>query len=785
MRDWIEPQEVDVPEDLKSVVGGHPIIAYTLVRRGILDPAAAKAFLDPHFYTPASSLELPDLEKAVDRLVLAKQRAETVFVWGDFDVDGQTSTALLTSALRDFGLDVIHHVPVREVESHGVNIPVLNEILGPGDSPNVQLLITCDTGISSRDEIRYAQERGVDVIVTDHHDLPDLLPPAYAIVNPKMLPDGHVLSTLPGVGVAYKLVEELYRRAGSIDENDQYLDLVALGIVSDVATQTGDTRYLLQCGLERLRSPERLGLIQMMELVELAPKYLTEEHIGFILGPRLNAVGRLGDAEAGVELLTTGSAARARVLALQLEGLNVRRKLLTDQVLRGALAQIEKEPNLLDYKAIVISYPTWPAGVIGIVASRLVELYNKPVILISAPAGELGRGSARSIEGVDISAAISANEEILASYGGHPMAAGMTIEPERVHEFRRALSETIGELGELPEPGLSIDGYVKLSELTIEFVADLERLAPFGAGNPALVFVSENMKVKNHSEVGRGDEHIILTLEDENRAEHTVVWWNGSEKYRQSHMVDGIFDLAYSVRFSTYRGRRDIQIELVDYRIHDDYEVARAEEGKIEVIDYREELSPVSLIQRELVVGETQIWAEGDALDRLKDEDLPDEFVHQIHDRFGLTSCDVLVIWTTPPGRAELDYVLEKVKPTKVILIGVSPLTDRLDRFLKRLIGLVKFSLKNKHRIVNLTELTAAMAHKEITVRKGIDWLSVQGYIGRYSSGGDEIIFSNDHRRVSTETSMITDQLKTLLEETAAFRAFFIKADPDTLIYSL
>ena len=345
MNDWIEPQDVDVPEELKSAVGGHPIIIKTLVRRSILDPAAAKAFLDPHFYTPSSSLELPDLEKAVDRLLLAKQREETVCVWGDFDVDGQTSTALLASALRDLGFDVIHHVPVREVESHGVNLPVLKELLGPGNSPKVQLLITCDTGISSRDEILYAQERGVDVIVTDHHDLPDILPPAYAIVNPKMLPAGHVLSTLPGVGVAYKLVEELYRRAGSIEESDQYLDLVALGIVSDVATQTSDTRYLLQRGLELLRSPERLGLIQMMELVELAPKYLTEEHIGFILGPRLNAVGRLGDAEVGVELLTTGSAARARVLALQLEGLNVRRKLLTDQVMQGALAQIKKTPK--------------------------------------------------------------------------------------------------------------------------------------------------------------------------------------------------------------------------------------------------------------------------------------------------------------------------------------------------------------------------------------------------------------------------------------------------------
>ncbi|GAG72411.1 unnamed protein product, partial [marine sediment metagenome] len=383
------------------------------------------------------------------------------------------------------------------------------------------------------------------------------------------------------------------------------------------------------------------------------------------------------------------------------------------------------------------------------------------------------------------SAAISANEGILTSYGGHPMAAGLTIEPESVDEFRRALSETIGELGELPEPGLIIDGYVKLSELTIEFVTDLERLAPFGAGNPALVFISEKMKVKNYSEVGRGEEHIILTLEDENGAEHKVVWWNGSEKYRRSHLIDGMFELAYSVRFSTYRGRRDIQIELVDYRFHEDYEVARPEEVKIEVIDYREELSPISLVQRELVVGETQIWAEGDALYRLKDEDLPGEFVHRIHDRFGLTPCDVLVIWTTPPGRAELDHVLDKVKPTKVILIGVSPSTDQLDRFLKRLIGLVKFSLKTKHGRVNLTELTAAMAHKEITVKVGIEWLSDQGYSSKYTSGGDEIIFSNEGRRVSTEMSMISDQLKTLLEETAAFRVFFIKADPDTLIYSL
>ncbi len=349
---WLEPRDISIPEALLSAVGGHPLVAVTLARRGIVDVQAARAFLDPEVYTPASPWDLPGMQVAVERLQRAIRQGESICVWGDFDVDGQTATALLVSVLRSLGAKSSFHIPVREVESHGVNLPVLKKIIDGG----AQLVLTCDTGIGAHEAVDYARERGVDVIISDHHDLPhtpdgDLrLPHAAAVVNPKLLPGDHPLATLPGVGVAYKLAQALCQEAGCSERTvDEHLDLVALGIVADIATQRGDTRYLLQRGLRTLRGAQRAGLRAMMEYAELNPDWLTEEHIGYELGPRLNALGRLDDANQAVELLTTQDIGRARVLALGLESLNARRKLLTSQVLQGALAQIEGDPSLVEF----------------------------------------------------------------------------------------------------------------------------------------------------------------------------------------------------------------------------------------------------------------------------------------------------------------------------------------------------------------------------------------------------------------------------------------------------
>jgi len=330
---WIDPVPINVPEALREAVGGHPLVAEILARRGIRTREAAQGFLNPDCYTPVSPSGLPDMDSAVARLRSAIRIHEPICVWGDFDVDGQTSTALLVSALRDLGGNVDYHIPNRASEGHGINLLNLKRIIDAG----AKLIVTCDTGISAHEAVDYANSRGIDVVITDHHNLPPDLPNACAVIDPKRLPDDHPLRELPGVGVAYKLIEALK------GDSPTLLDLVALGIVADVALQVRDTRYLLQRGLAAMRNTQRLGLQAMIELAEIDPARINEEQIGFALAPRLNALGRLEDANLAVELLTTHDLERARILAQRLEGLNAQRKLLTEQVFGAAQAQIEQD----------------------------------------------------------------------------------------------------------------------------------------------------------------------------------------------------------------------------------------------------------------------------------------------------------------------------------------------------------------------------------------------------------------------------------------------------------
>jgi len=741
-------------------------VTQTLARRGFTEVEAARAFLDPDCYQPAPPSDLPNSIRAAERLEKAIRKGETICVWGDFDVDGQTATTLLVSTLRDLGAAVQYHIPNRHTESHGVNLPVLKHLIAEG----VNLVLTCDTGVTAHEAIAYAQARGMDVVVTDHHDLPPDLPQAYAVMNPKMLPLEHPLRELPGVGCAYKLAEALYSRARRPEGVEQYLDLVALGIVADIAVQTADTRYLLQRGLQALRHTERLGLQVVMEIAELNPDWLTEEHISFILAPRLNALGRLADANVGVELLTTKDLACARILATELEGLNARRKLLCDQVTQGAQAQIDRHPSLLDYGALVLTHPAWPAGVVGIVASRLVERYGRPAVLIATPPGELGRGSARSVEGCNITAAIAASGEMLASFGGHPMAAGLAIDPERIPEFRRSLSRTVLDmLGEVEEEAtLQIDGYLSLSDLSLGLVEQLERLAPFGAGNPPPILASRGLLLKSHSPVGRTGEHLRLIVEDEEGTPQEVIWWQGAGW----PLPEGRFDLAYVVRTSDYRGERDVQVEWVEARsIEAPVVTLRPEPRPVEVVDYRREPNPRRLLEHLRVQEDAQVWSEARAKAEVAGQD-----------RYGLDPSKALVIWTTPPGPGELQAVLEKVSPERVYLFGIDPGLDHPEKFLKRLAGLAKRALNRSEGHASISTLAAATAQREATVRVGIAWLAAYGHLAVLDEDGDEVILAVGSQTVSPDLPSVATELKALLAETAAYRAHFARADERALI---
>jgi len=742
------------------------LVSQILYQRGITDPDTAKGFINPDFYHPTSALDLPGMEKIIGILDRAIRGNKKIGIWGDFDVDGQTATTVFVSGLRDLGSNVIFHIPHRTSESHGISTQALQIFLDQG----VDILLTCDTGISSHESIEYARTRGVPVLVTDHHDLPIKLPDAEVIINPKMLPAGHPLGTLPGVGVAYKIIERLFDQFGDPEKSSQYLDLVALGIVADVAIQKGDTRYLLQRGLETLRSTQRLGLLSMLELAEVNQANLTEEHIGFIIAPRMNALGRLDDANSIVEFLTTSNISRARILALELERLNAQRKLLCDQVYQAAQAQLSLDPKLLDYPVLVLSHPSWPAGVIGIVASRLVEQYHRPVILFSAPAGLDARGSARSIENVNITSLIAANREMVKDFGGHPLAAGLAIDPLRIAEFRDATSRTLQSmgLGIQKEKNLMIDGYLELPDLTLDLVVDMERLAPFGAGNPPLIFASRSLKLTGYTAIGRNNEHLQLSIEDELGHIQRSIWWHGAGNALPDHQ----FDLAYSVRASTYRGQHEVQIEWVDFRQIEPSEISlKSTKPSIEVVDLRQEFAPEAKLSHIQHLESLVVWGEAENNSRIT-----------CLDRYALNPSNNLAIWTIPPGLVELQAAILMVNPHKVYFFANDPGMDNPKSFLERLLGLIKYRIKHSQGSTTVSYLATATAQKTSTVKLGLEWLIAKGYITIKSIADDEILVENAGNKFSKDEHAIATLLNSALSESAAFRRYYIKADPDRLL---
>jgi single-stranded-DNA-specific exonuclease len=695
------------------------------------------------------------MDRAVKRISLAIRRKERVCVWGDFDVDGQTSTALLVQTLQAFGVDVTYHIPIRAVSSHGVHIPQLTELIDRG----AKLILTCDTGISAHKAVDYAKARGVDFVITDHHEPGGTLPDAAAVVNPKLLAEDHTLANLAGVGVAYKLAEALlgsddFSRPSTTTEvvTTDLLDLVALGLIADVALLKGETRTLTQLGLKALRNSERLGLKMIAGFANQPLGQATEDYIGFVLAPRLNAIGRLGDANPTVELLITSDPSRARVLAAQLEGLNAQRKLLTNQVYQAAEAQLRTDPSLLTQPAIVLGNPAWPGGVIGIVASRLKERYNKPVILFNTAEGKPARGSARSIEGLHITDAIAAQSDLLLGFGGHPMAAGLSLGQENLPAFRKGLGKTIERmLGKAAreEPSLQIDAWMPLGELNLDLADSIEHMAPFGAGNPSLTFASRGLRLKSAAALGRGGEHIRLNVEDENGNQQSILWWNGGIENKP----EGKFDLAYSVRAATFRGERQLALEFVDFRVVEEVAV-EVKSKQIEVIDLRKSVDQFTRLT-------VQTYVEGDARKKIDGVD-----------RYSLQPSAELALYTAPPGPGELKAILEQVNPQKVYLVAQNPPVEKADEFLIRLAGMVKFVIAKKAGKTKISELAAATAQREITVRIGLEWLAAGGHVT--VSGEDDAVLLSQGSGEGNEyvRKELYLAVKGLLEETAAYRNY-------------
>jgi single-stranded-DNA-specific exonuclease len=746
-------------------VGGHPLIAQILAQRGYTTSQAAQAFLSADDYSPTPPEALPDLVQAADCLQRALQKRQTILVWGDFDVDGQTATALLVDGLRRLGGQVVFYIPDRLRESHGIrqsSLEVQIETYSPG------LLLTCDTGISAHASIDYAKSRGLITIITDHHDLPTVLPAADAVVNPKRLPTTHPLATLPGVGVAYKLLEFLYRQAGRADDTQEFLDLVALGIVADVAEQTRDTRYLLQKGLDRLRHTARIGLRTLIKTAQLSADSLTTTDIGFQLGPRLNAAGRLAHAAPVVELLTTHDPVQARVLALQLEGLNNQRRLLTRQIYAAAQEQIARDSSLLDWEALVLAHPGWHTGIIGVVASQLADHYQRPVVLLSLDDQGGARGSARSAPGYDIGAGIVAQADLLLEYGGHPGAAGLSLWANHIPAFRRRLSDTLRATRDTSvQPGLALDALVSLDEVSPELAHELKRLAPFGEGNPPVLLATRDLTLKSSAVVGRTREHRRLTVEDAAGNRRQVLWWNSADL----PLPDGLFDLAYHLDFSTYQGSIEAQITLVDYRRSASAPV-RVERPPRRMSDFRQSPSPAAALEHLLQQHPgAAVWAEG--YRRAESPGLP------LHE---LSMSDTLVVYTTPASPHTLQNALQRVQPVHVVLLGIEPPIHALADVQWRVLELVKYVLNRQGGSTTLSALAGAVAQLPETIQAALEYSVAQGEISLQAGDQDTILITRTANPPTPDAAEKWAALRACVAETAAYRAFFRRAAPEHIM---
>lgn len=569
------PHDPGAVERLAQALRLSPIVAQLLYNRGLALPEQAQQFLDVPFNGLHPPDLLPGVPEAADRVYAAVKAGRSICIYGDYDVDGVTGTAILLQVLRLMGATVEIYLPHRLEEGYGLNVEALRQIKQGGAST----VVTVDCGIASLEEALEARRLGLELIVTDHHEMRETLPEAAVLVHPRLPGTSYPFTRLSGSAVAFKLAWSLAQRAcGSERVPPHYREflldgvaLASLGVIADVVPLHEENRIFVKHGLSRLRKQAPLGLKALCEVAGVADlTTLRASDIGFRLAPRLNAAGRLGCARLVVDLLTATQAQRAHDLAHYLEAENEKRQTIEREMVRSARQVVENSPEG-SLPALVLASPDWHAGVIGIVASRLVDLFGRPVLMIALRdngEGLIGYGSGRSIPGFALNEALQACSKYLLSHGGHKAAAGFRVPAEHVDAFRVefcAYAERHFPQGP-PAPVLTLDAEVPLSALTVRLVADLDRLEPYGAENPRPLFLAGDLQVEGEPrKVGKGERHLSFRV----RQQATVlkaIGWNMAERLEELMTDAGRCSLAFTPKINEWRGMRTVDLEVTDFQ---------------------------------------------------------------------------------------------------------------------------------------------------------------------------------------------------------------------------
>ena len=532
----------------------HPVVAEILLRRGFKTEAEIFSFLHPSWEALESPFVFHDMEKAVTRIHRAIQNKEKILVYGDYDVDGVTASAILYPALKKMGAEVDVHIPHRMKEGYGLNL----ESLKPWIKLKTAVVITVDNGITGIEAVQFLKDNGVDVIVVDHHQPKDTLPPADAILS-AAVHDRKGDAGLAACGLAFKLVWAL---SGDLETAKTYLDLVTLGTVADLAPVTGDNRILLKYGLKAVADSKKVGLRALMDSAMLKPQWLNYRDLAFSLGPRINASGRMGTPLNAFKLLTTDNPVEARNLAQILEQGNRDRQRVELTAYQEAARVVETGLKPEHRELLVVDSADWHEGVLGIVASRLVDRFKKPSLVISVKEG-MGKGSGRSTSSFSLLETVSQCEDLLVAFGGHAQACGFTVRQENIAALRERLNRIVRE-GATPAPqdDATVDAELTPSQLGLDLVKDLEKMAPFGPGNPGPLFLTRKMRVRGEVKK-RGKDTLQCWMVDESeRVTCEVVGFRHYEKWAQDTKKQSRFDILYRPALKNFNGIETLQLEL-------------------------------------------------------------------------------------------------------------------------------------------------------------------------------------------------------------------------------
>ncbi len=559
--------DIDTSLTFAAEFGIPPLVARLLVNRGIKTVEDARTYLYPTYADLHSPFDMADMAKAIERIRIAIKNGENIYIYGDYDADGTTATALLVNAFQHIDFPVKYYIPHRYEEGYGLNDQAIEEISEKG----CKLLITVDCGITSINQVKYANELGMDVILTDHHQPPESdPPPAYAIISPKVPGNEYPYTELAGVGLAFKVAQGLI-------EDEAYLtsllDLVVLGTVVDLAPLTGENRTLSKLGLDEISKQSRIGIRKLCNAAKFPNNTLDGQALSWGLGPRINAAGRMDTAKKVVELLTTDSAETAEKLAHQLDACNQERKKIEKNIQEKANEILRMDENLDEYKGLVVASSRWDPqakGVVGIVASRLLEQYYRPIFVLVID-GDEATGSGRCIEGMNLADSLNSCSHLLMKHGGHKAAAGVTLKTENLNKFKKAFNEFACE--HLVEtdliPKLALDFETNLQTLTLQTLEQFSILEPFGLKNPSPRFISKSLSIEGPpSLIGKEKIHLSMRVSDGSSKLKTI-GWRKSEHFTTFSRPDISIDMAYYPQINEYNDSRTVQLILEEFRVRE------------------------------------------------------------------------------------------------------------------------------------------------------------------------------------------------------------------------